>query len=164
MTIDPKSKASNRALRMLVIGTWVAFALGLVQSFPVQHSKWVLHLLNIPITLVGLAAAVFALMVHRRWRQLALVAAGLFMLLWFVSIIDSIVSFAENIELSRAIAQPFLIRWGMLVHFADGPILYFLAQLFYEVLMPLAQLAVLVGLRRSRTYRFSSDQQQVAES
>jgi hypothetical protein len=154
----------ERMARFAILGSWVIFAILLVQSFPIQHSRIVMHLLWVPITLLGLLAGVWAAFSWSRWKGLALAAASAFVLHWVFRIVESVAMWLDLDPFLKALAQPFIIRWAALERYARELNPWFVSFAFNEVVMPLLQMVLVVYLLRLLTAGSRSDAPQAARA
>jgi len=154
----------ERIARLSVIGSWVIFAILLTQSFPIHHSRIVMHLLWVPITVLGLVAAVWSAFSWRRWKALALAAASAFVLHWVFRIAGSVAMWLDLDPFFKALAQPFVLRWVALERYAKDLNPWFVSFAFNEVVMPLLQAALVVYLVRLLTAGSRSDAPQAARA
>src|SRR5258706_705262 len=109
----------ERVARLSILSSWVIFAVPLIQSFPIEHSRVISHLLWVPITLLGLVAGIWAAFSWRRWKILALVAAGAFVVHWIFRIAGSVAMWLDLDPFLKALAQPFIILLAALEHYAQ---------------------------------------------
>jgi hypothetical protein len=154
----------ERMARLSVLSSWVIFAVLLVQSFPIQHSRVISHLLWVPITLLGLVAGIWAVFSWRRWKVLALAAAGAFVVHWIFRIAGSVATWLDLDPFLKALAQPFIIRWAALEHYAKDLNPWFVSFAFNEVVMPLLQAVLVVYLLRLLTAGSRGDAPQAARA
>ena len=154
----------ERMARLTVLGSWVIFAFLLVQSFPIQHSRIIMHLLWVPITLLGLIAGIWAAFSWKRWKALALAAAGAFVVHWVFRIIGSVAMWLDLDPFFKALAQPFILRWAALERYAKDLNPWFVSFAFNEVVMPLLQAVLVVYLLRLLTAGSRGDAPQAARA
>lgn len=155
---------SSRPVRLAVIGSWLAFAIPIAQTFPIVHSKWLLHLFYVPITLLGFIAGIAAAVGSRRWRAVSGVAAIAFVTHWLVWLVVDIASRTDTEGWAGAIAYPFTFRWYILGFFAKRLDPWFFPLFYTEVAMPSVQIGLLVYLWRRLTTACSGDAPQAVRA
>jgi len=105
------------------------------------------------VPLVGLVAAVLAVMRKPAWAPVAAVAALLFIASFVYVLGEEVSRTAHSYPLAHSLWEPFYGRWYALTHCLAKLDFCFVTILFDEVLMPLSQAIVLlyVGRRPSNS-------------
>ena len=156
----------QRSIGLLALGSWIALALLLVTAiingpYMLAMYQWLMLLISV----LGIVGGASWLTSRRRWKPLLMGAAILYVALMVVRFfVGSVWWQLEYGSLFEALSHALYSRWRPLVHlFAQGWVLEGISLTFYEVLMPVFQLAILVALMTSNS-RLQADAPQASRA
>ena len=137
--------------RILVIGSWSIFVVAWIVALPIPPEATTKFLLAVLASLFGIVATLSALLRFNLWRLVAAISAGVYLLTYCVYVVLSSLDHAETWRLTflGGVGDFYISNWKILMHFLNT---YGIAQAlsfaFVEMLMPVAQLAILIALIR----------------
>ena len=141
-----------RILRIVVTGSWLAYAAGLALSIPVPPEAIVGFLLGVVTVLVGMSASVAALVNSRLWRILAIVAAWIFLIVYVFRFITwaNMDSDASKASVLHGMATVTRDSWLIAQHlYKTSGIVGVVPYVLSVFAMPVLQLAIIWLLRPS---------------
>ena len=150
--MNAEVSAKFRILRVVVVGSWLIYAIGLALSIPIPPEAIVGFLLGIAAALVGISASAAALVNSRLWRILAVVAAWIFLIVYVVRFIALASMDAESSETSLLHGMATVVRgtWLIAQHlYGTYGIVNVVPYIFTTFAMPLLQLAIILLFRAS---------------
>jgi len=145
---------------MLLVASWISYAIGLFLEIPIPKEAIVIYLLGLASALVGLSASVAALANSRPWRILAIAAAWAFLLGYAGRLFMLAKISAQSAETSFVHGLATVANDSLLIaqHFYQTAGIAGASPFVFSVFaMPLIQIVVIGLLRTSPNSSFKRD-------
>jgi hypothetical protein len=149
--MNAHTHSNDRWLRIVVVATWALYVL----TFIPFKAEYVIQWLFAVGAALGVAVAVVSILKLRIWKVAAIVVAVLLLVLY----VDYWVWITDNARSSRPdLASP--LAFGHIIeqawsifrhHLADGAVFSALKVIYFELVMPLLQIALIAALVLWRT-------------
>lgn len=159
------SPSIQRSIGLLALGSWVALAALLVAAivngpYSLALYQWLMLL----ISALGILGGVRWLTARSAWKPLLMSAAIFYVVLMLMRFAGFVWWRLEYGSLFEALSDAVYSQWRLPVHFlSQGWVLEGISLTFYEVLMPVFQLAILTALMTSNS-RLQGDAPQASRA
>jgi hypothetical protein len=151
----------ERSVGFLALGSWLALA-AILGEVVFSGDFALYHLLLFGSSILGIAGSVMWAASRPKWRALLLVAALSYLVVFVLRFsVGAVMWQLDYGSLVEAIRYAFWGRWLMLVQQYSVGLLEGLALTFYEWLMPVLQLIIVIALWRPLTARLTRTRAEV---